>query len=281
MSDYRLFVCGMTSAGKEANLRALVEPLVPHIQGLQWTFNLPRDEGADYLESRAGEGRIVYVHWSARHGSAMTQYLHQGTMREGDWFLQLDDLERVSVGFVRDHVPILIDTMRRDNVAMVANYGKGLLFRFNDQLEFKGSPHWYGQGFDGRVANIELPQSEFWNVRAEQRPPHHWIGHYARYWVAYPAGSNHALLGLEKQGNPQDLFPIREARRLAFRKLMGARGYPLTLDGLKTFLSQLLDAETKDHLNAEKTLRDYWWMLQGRLDILKDTHLPSDSPPIP
>ncbi len=280
MSDYRLFLCGMTSSGKEANLRALIEPLAPFIEGLQWTFHLPRDEGADYLEARKGEGRIVYAHYGQRHGSSMTQYLHQGTMHDGDWILQVDDLERVSVDFVREHVPVLIDQAAINRVAVIANYGKPLLIRFNEQLEYRGSPHWYVTNADGAMVNIELDKSLFWNVRAEQRDPFHWVGHYARYWL-FPAGSNHALLGLEKQGDPQKLFPIREARRLEFRREMVKRGFPLTLDGLTTMLSQPLDQTLKDHLNAEKTLRDWYWYTVKGERALKDTHLPSDSPLVP
>ncbi len=276
----RLFLTTMTSAGNEANLRAMVEPIAPLFDGVIATFHHPSDEGATYLESRAGAGRVIYANWAARHGYSMTHILWQGPMREGDKFIYLDSMERVSPTFCEGRLKQLVQLMDETDTAMVANYGKGFLFRFNEQLRFEGSPHWYAQGLDGRAINMELNKSEFWNVRDQQRAPRQWIEHYAKYWL-YPAGSNHALLGLEKQGDPNVLFPIREQRRLAFRREMTQRGFPLTMDGLKAMLTSPLDEVLKDHLRTEKTLSDVYHFWQGRGTLLKDTHLPSDALPIP
>lgn len=275
MRDYRLFLCGITSAGNEANLRAMIDPISEHLSGLQFCFHYPTDAGADYLESQKGDGRIVYSYWHQRHGVSMSQFLWQGTMEAGDFFLVLDSMERLSPQFCYQRLPGLIALMKEANVAMIANYGKGLLFRYNEQLEFRGSPHWYAQFLDGSAINMEFDKSEFWNVRGEQRNEYQWVAHYCRYYL-YPEGSNHCLLGLEKQGDPQKLFPIREARRVAFRRLMRTRGYPITEDGIKDMLSQPLDEEVKGYLNAEKILSDWY-----RYHILGDktvvhSHLPSD-----
>lgn len=284
----RLFLCGITSAGKEANLRALIEPIRSAFDGLCWTFHLPDlpgDGTAPYLESQVGAGRIVYARYSGRHGSSMTQYLWQGPMEDGDYFVQIDDLERLSVQFCVEKLPLLIAQMESHHIAMIANCGKGLIYRFNEQLEFRGSPHWYATGLDGQVANLELPLTDFWNVRAEQRDPFHWVGHYVRYWLL-PAGSNHALLGLDhhpgfKPGEEGRLFQPREERRLEFRREMRRRGFPLTLDGLKAMLSGPLDATLKAHLNAEKTLSDYYhFVILGDKTVV-DTHKPSDAKLIP
>lgn len=268
----RIFLCGITSGGKEANLRALIEPINEHIHGLQWCFHLPTDAGADYLESRKGDGRIVYSHFSARHGFSMTQYLWQGTMEPGDVFIQVDDMERLSSAFFTDKLPGFIELMEQANVAMIANYGKGLIFRFNEQLEFRGSPHWYPTGLDGQAINVELDKNLFWNVRAAERPdPFQFVTHYLKYYL-YPAGSNHCLLGLEKNGDPQALFPIRERRRLAFRDELRKRGIPLTIEGVKSLMIKGLDKTLKTYFMEEKILNDAWRHLHlGRTDF-KDDH---------
>ncbi len=277
----RLFLTTMTSAGNEANLRAMVEPIAPLFDGVIATFHYPTDEGAAYLESRVGAGCVIYANWCQRHGFSMTHILWQGPMRDGDKFVYLDSTERLSAAFCAGRLRDLLKLMDETDTAMVANYGKGFLFRFNEQLRFEGSPHWYATGLDGRAINMELDKGEFWNERDVQRDPLHWVSHYARYWL-YPAGSNHALLGLEKQGDPAQLFPQREARRLAFRREMVARGFPLTMDGLKAMLKNApLDETLKTHLRAEKTLSDIYHYWQGRGALLKDTHLPSDALPIP
>lgn len=273
----RLWLCGMTGFGKEANLRALIEPIKSFFVGLNWTCHYPLDEAADYLESVQGAGRIAFVHYSGRHHSSMNQYLHQGLMQEGDYFIQIDDLERLSVSFCRDHLPRMVAAMEAaPRYAMIANWGKGLLFRFNEQLEFKGSPHWYATGLDGPSANVELGKDLFWNVRDEQRDPFHWVGHYARYFLG-PAGSNHALLGLDHHPGGPAVFPEREAKRLAFRQEMRARGFPLTLDGLTAFMGQPLDDHLKGLINSDKTWSDYYWyVLKGDRTVVH-SHKPSDA----
>lgn len=271
----RVFLCGITTSGKAANLFALIEPVSDYITGLQWTFHHPTDKGADYLEARKGQGRIVYAHYHRRHGASMTQYLHQGTMKDGDYFIQVDDLERISPAFFTEKLPGFIALMEETGVAMVANYGKGLLFRYNEQLEFRGSPHWYATGLDGQAINVELEKKYFWNVRAEQRPRFHWVGHYLFYWL-FPAGSNSALLGLEKQGDPQQLFPLRESKRLAFREEVVKRGFELTVDGVKAMWSAPLDEKMKSMINSEKTLNDAYRYLVLGDEAVVDTHSPKD-----
>ncbi len=275
----KLYLATITSSGNEANLRAMIEPIAPLFDGVIATFHYPKDEGTDYLESRVGAGRIIYANWCERHGYSMQHILWQGPMRDGDRFIFLDSMERVSREFCEGRLKSLLKLMDETDTAMVANFGKGFLFRFNEQLEFRGSPHWFCQNLDGRAINVELDKSEFWNERNTQRDELHWITHYAKYWL-YPAGSNHALLGLEKQGKPEVLFPIREQRRLAFRREMVKRGYPLTVDGLNEMLTGPLDEVLKEHLRAEKTLSDVYWLWHDKGHLLKDTHLPSDALPI-
>lgn len=165
--------------------------------------------------------------------------------------------------------------MDANNVAVISNYGKGFIFRFNEMFEFRGSPHWYATNLDGQNANLELDKKLFWNVRGEQRGPFQWVEHYIRYML-YPAGSNHALLGLEKQGDPQKLFPRREALRLQFRQEMVKRGFDLTVDGFKAMLSQPLDDTIKFYLNSEKTWNDGYRYFILKDETVVDTHLPSD-----
>lgn len=272
----RVYLCGMTGPGEEANLRALVDPIRPYVDGLQFCFHWPHDLGADYLEGQAGTGRIVYAHYTQRHFNSLNQYLWQGTLEDGDVIIQLDTLERLSEAFCRDHLPVLINQMEQTRVVVIANYGKPLVIRFNEQLEYRGSPHWYVTNADGGMANLELPKDLFWNVRAEQRDLYHWVTHYARYMLM-PAGSNHAQLGLDHHpGDQATVFRVREAKRLEFRRQMRARGFPLTLDGLKVMLSQPLDAPLKALINSDKVWSDYYhYTILGDHSVL-DSHKPSD-----
>lgn len=253
----KLYLCGITSAGNYDNLFAMIEPVKKYFDGLCFTFHGEQDEGWKYLCENKGVGDIIPAKWCQRHGYSMTHYLWQGPMVTGDYFVQLDSAERLGEEFCRTKLVVLIECMKTNQVAMISNFGKGFIFRYNETLEFRGSPHWYPTNLMGPAINVDLPLTDFWNVRNEQRDEHQWVSHYVKYFL-YPAGSNHALLGLEKKGDPNTLFPIREGKRLEFRREMLARGFPLTLDGLKDMFSKPLDNKLKSMINEEKTWQDFY-----------------------
>lgn len=286
----RLFLCGMTTTGNEANLRAMIEPIRQYFDGLCFTFHGSEycaddtsarpDGGAIFLNNNKGAGRIVYARWCQRHGVSMSQFLWQSPMEDGDHFVYLDTTERLSPSFC-SQLRGMVAHMDERNIAMIANYGKGLVFRFNEQLEFRGSPHWYAIQLDGQSVNVELPLTDFWNVRNEQRDPMEWCTHYLRYFI-YPAGSNHALLGLDhhKGGTPQDIFPKREAKRLWFRTQMRRAGFPLTVEGAVAFMSQPLTQELIDLIQSDKVWSDaYWYLVKGDASVVH-SHKPEDMKPL-
>jgi hypothetical protein len=269
----KLWLCGITSGGNKANLQAMIDPVAEFFNGLVWTFHYPKDEGADYLEANKGEGEIIYAKWCQRHGYSQTHFLWQGPMQPGDKFVLLDSMERIGKQFCYEKLMGLVNLMDEADIAMVANYGKGFLFRYNEQLRFDGSPHWYPVGLDGRAINMELDKSEFWNVRGEQRDEFQFVDHYMKYWL-YPAGSNHALLGLEKNGDPQKLFPEREARRLQFRQVLRELDIPLTVAGVKDYLltAKPIDGRVKFHVNSEKVINDFYRFYVNGDKSFKDDH---------
>lgn len=270
----------MTSEGELENLKEMIEPIKEFFDGLVFTFHhkgaFAEDSAAAYLEENKKEGKIIYATWCYRHAYSQNHFLWQGPMKNGDIFVLLDTMERISAEFCKEHLPLLIKHMDENNVGLLANYGKGFIFRYSEMLEFRGSPHWYATNVEGQQANLQLDKAFFWNVRAQKRPKFHWVEHYAKYMFMYPAGSNHALLGLEKQGDPNKLFPRRESLRLQFRQEAVNRGYPLTLDGLKQMLSQPLDDTMKFYLNNEKTWNDYYRYIIEKDETVVDTHLPKD-----
>lgn len=264
----------MTTAGNEANLRAMIDPVRKYFDGLNFTFHYPKDAGSDYLEEQKGDGRIVYAEWCKRHGYSMTHFLWQGTMEDGDKLVLLDSAERISEKFCKERLPEIVKMMDNDNVAMVAHDGKGLVFRFNEQMEFRGSPHWGLIQVDGLQVNTHFGPDEFWNVRNEQRDPFQWVFHYAKYFL-YPQGSNHALLGLDHhKGDPKEIFVKRETKRLWFLTEMRKSGFPRTLDGLQAFLSQPLTDDIKKLINSDKVWSDYYHYVVLGDKTVTDNHDP-------
>lgn len=269
------YLCGITSSGNKQLLEEMVEPIKHLVRGLVFTFHYPKDDGADYLEANKGDGEIIYAKWCQRHGYSQNHFLYQGPMQDGDYFILLDSAERISAEFLTNKYPQIQSQMQERNIAMVANYGKGFIFRYNEQLEFRNSPHWNSINLDGSTANLELPLTDFWNVRAQYRDKFQWVGHYVKYML-YPAGSNHALLGLEKNGNPQELFPKREKLRLEFRKyLKNELGVELTVGAFKRYLREndgRYPEKFKFYLNKEKVWNDAYryWVLKD--ESLLDNH---------
>lgn len=260
----KLYLCGITTIGKHDNLKELIDPILSYFDGLIWTFHDGKDEGSEYLEKNKKDGAVIYAKFSQRHGFSMQQYLWQGPMQDSDFFVQIDDQERLSTKFC-DRIPKLIEMMKLNNIAMIANYNKGLLFRYNEMLEFKGSPHWFSTNLDGISANLELPLDEFWNVRSRNRDKFQFVDHYMKYMM-YPAGSNHCLLGLDHHPQGNNFFQERERKRLEFRKILKELNYPLTIDGVKkAFSSDPLDQRIKDYINFDLVANDFY-----RYHILKD-----------
>lgn len=266
----KLYLCGITNAGNEKNLKELIEPVLEYFDGLVWTFHLPADEGHWYLQNNKKEGKIITAEWSQRHGYSMTHYLWQGPMQEGDIFLQIDSQERISPKFCEISLPKIIEGMELNDIGMVSNFGKGFIYRYNEALEFRGSPHWFAINTGGKAnAEVQLDKTDFWNVRDEQREPFQFINHYLKYYL-YPAGSNSVLLGLEKNGNPEELFPAREERRLKFRKYL--KDCEIELMPEAVIDNMVNPSETmKDFINNEKILNDTY-----RYYILEDKDFSDD-----
>lgn len=267
----KLFLCGITTSGNLENLKDMIEPIKDYFDGLIFTYHYPCDAGAIYLENNKKDGKIIYADWCQRHGYSMNHFLYQGNMQHGDYFVLLDSGERISAECASKAIPEFLTQMREKNLCMLTNYGKGFLFKYDESLQFHGSPHWYINSYTGGILNLELPKELFENVRNKTRDKFHFIDHYAKYML-YPYGSNHALLGLEKNGNPQDLFPKREENRLKFREyLRDDLKISLTVESLKSYLisnKDNLPQKMKDFINSEKVWNDLY-----RFHVLKDTSI--------
>lgn len=280
----KVYLTSMSQGGAEQDIREMVQPLLPHIDGTIWVMHDAKanDRGVDFLEHNGGH--VIHRHFVHRHDYSMNETLFCGLIEEGDLIVWSDVLEHPSPEFVSkikgDYDPF----MRAHGVDCLYYAGKAFLFRYHDGLRYVGSPHW---GLQGVRAGLELstmyPDDS--KVRRNMRPlkrldPYEWVTHYLRYWICYPAGSNHALLGLEKQGDPATLFPIREQRRLDFRREMRKRGYKLTVDEFIAMCRAGLDNALKEHLRGEKVLSDaYHYLVLGDERVVH-SHDPKDALPI-
>ncbi len=289
MGEPRLWFTSMSSDVSAENATESLEPILDHLDGgVVYVLNdVPPDSpSARYLETVKGGGRVIHRTFVPRHAHLMNDTLFTGLIEEGDMVLFCDALERPMRPFVSRIKTEIVPMMAEANLGCLFYYGKAWLFPYRETLEYRNSPHWSLAGWNGRAiewSTIEPDEKQVrWNVRPIKRQdPLHWVGHYARYWL-FPAGSNSAALGLDHfpPGDRNEQFRVREENRLAFRRLMWQRGYPMTLEGLKQMLSQPLDDALKAALRSEKVLSDYWNLLQGRGAQLVDSHDPRKAIPI-
>jgi len=271
----KIFLTLMCGPGSLVDLTELWEPIKAHFNGVCAVyFGARTDEEAQYLELIKGEGRITYLPYTGRHDLARNVALHCGAVQEGEWVMQCDTLERLVPKFLKTHVGGMI---RRGAGPMGDEtpintffyYGKPILFQYHESLQYQGTPHEGLRRLDGGMQAVELSpfipnEAEIrLNVRPIKRPDRfHFVDHYLKYYIGQPWGSNHVLLGLEKNGDPQKLFPMRETRRLVFREYCRTKlGLALTADSIKTYMLEHqkdMPEDFKKFLREEKILNDVW-----------------------
>jgi hypothetical protein len=270
----KIWLTLVTGPGAVDDLRELWEPIKDYMSGICCVCHAEMgSEEALYLEDNKKEGRVIYLPYVGRHDLARNVALHCGVVRDNDIVVCTDTLERPAPAFCRD-----VSNLLSGQLNTLFFFGKILAFRYHESIIYRGSPHEAFLRQDGQMRAIDLAHG--WgenkiheaeiraNVRPQKRPPDHWVSHFARYMLL-PWGSNHALLGLEKNGDPATLFPVREAKRLAFREEMRRRGYPLTIEGLRHMLSGPIDATLRDMIQSDKTWSDwYWYYIKGRKDVV-------------
>lgn len=268
---------GLITQNSRQNIDELTS-VAHHFDGLAAIDHYSTDGTHEILESRKGDGFVVQLPYYGHHGWSMNGFLFHPKVEDGTWILLRDSSERISETFAQN-IRQFVAMLENNGINSVYQYSKLLLFKRFPHQQFGNTPHWGLQGAHPNAIQIDQTglfksDEEYCYSVRNRRPLFHWVGAYLRYYLLHD--SNHCLLGLKDQS----LFPARDAKRSAFRQFVRARGYPVTIDGVKALFSEPLDDETKAHINAELILHDYY-----RHEILGDTtltdkHDPSSIRPI-
>lgn len=267
----RYWLTGVTTNYEGDNLKALIEPVKHLFNGLIWTFHDPQedDDGWNYLLNNAGEGVIIPSTWSRRLDFSRNKTLFEGGMKEGDWFLVIDDKERIAP----EYVEYLKRLSQEESWSGYAHEGKRLFYRYNEGIFYRGNPH-EGLVTEGVVQNIEnanIPEGWFLNVRGEQRDEYEWVDHYMKYYF-FPK-TNHLLLGYETN---VDYVKIRYNNREKLKNFMLDNGFDFSYDGFQEMWEKYYDTPlVKELINAEKILNDWYrYTILGERKGLIDRHDP-------
>jgi hypothetical protein len=278
MSTPRIWLTGMTTNGNGEYLKEGITPILEFFHGLVWTFHDPKpdDEGYQFLIANKGEGQIIARQWVQRHHISMNETLWCGVIQPGDLIVLTDTLEYISPAFAAMIGTEINQFMQEIGADALFYYGKPFIIKYNEYMEYQGSPHFYLMGVPSGAELSKLGAfSDENRVRKNMRPikrpdPYHFVDHYVKYFL-YPAGANCQLLGLEKNGDPKQLFPILEQSRLEFRQYLREKELPLTVEGVK-LLMENLDEQGLAFFNKHKELNDFYrYYKLGRRDF-KDDH---------
>lgn len=270
MKTYLVLMCG---PGSIDNLRELIDPVRAAFDGVVAVLHDSRGSAEDeYLESVKGCGVVIHLPFCRRHSFSRNHYLWAGPIEEGSWIVQLDHLERLNTQFAAN-LRHFISGLAPQGINTVFYYGKAFIYQQHESLEFVGSPHEGLRRHDGKMQAAELSQhypvetDVRYSVRHLKRDTSFsWIGHYARYYVEYPYGSNHCLLGNVDRGDEMTIFRQREYMRNTFRDYMRLKGVPLTTESIVQYWrDHPLDEAMRRFVNGEKILNDLY-----RYRILND-----------
>jgi hypothetical protein len=272
----KIYLCGITQNQKEG-IDGLTKDVYKHFDGLIFVDGGSTDGTKELLEERKGDGAILHRDWTNDHDFQMTEFLRQGPLEIGDWFITLDSMERLNPDFtlkLREFTGQLLF----NKVRSVYNYGKGFMWEYFDDMYFLGSPHWGLQGARDKMIDIssiegyEDPKTYSYNVRNESRQPEHFVDHFLKYYYVYPR-SNHLLLGREQNRKEfEELEGNRQQFRFYCRKKLGL---DFTVDSLKEYLSGESwhhDKKFIEMFNKETILKDFyrWHVLKHKLEDLEE-----------
>lgn len=301
----RLFLTLMTGNGKLEMLEELISPVIHYFDGIIAVFHKDdgenADEGYNFLVENKKVGEIITIPYTGRHEFSRNHCVFSKKFQYGDWFIQIDDLERLDLEFCKK-LKDLINVANQQGVLGFYLHSKPFLFKWSERIMYVGTPHESLRSIDALendkfVELAGLNNGEFNEARINVRPkyrtdPLHFVGHFAKYYLNQPPGSNTCLLGLEQnitnfdQVSLRELFENRERTRLEFREFMrSVTGGFVDIQSLTFFLKNASQHELykpilSKYLNKEKILNDYYRLyVLGEKDII-DSHKFSDIKPI-
>ena len=241
----KIYLCGITN-NQYDNVKALTDPIYEHIDGLIWVYHksdVESDGTLELLEERKGCGEVIVTKWVNAHDHSMNKFLIESVLKEGDWFILRDSMERFNSEWAKD-ISQFLTNLDLNKIRSVYNYGKGFAFKWNDSMFFQGSPHWGLNGVQHKMIELQNHFSEekkehTWRIKDGEvggRPIDNKIDHEAKYSWVY-GRSNHLYLGVDSSNH--DEFQRAELIRLHTRDLARSASFKTDMDGLKSWIKFL------------------------------------------
>ena len=239
-------------------------------EGLNFVDGGSTDGTRELLEERKGGGNIYLRPWTNDHDLSMNEFLRQGNMKNGDWFLCLDSPDRIQ-DIWYDSIHKDIEGFEKDGIGALSMAGKIYLARYFDHLFYWGSPHWGLQGVVGKTLGIsEKDKSKLITSKRFDAPEVSALLHPAKYYYCY-GRSNHCQLLYGKFG--QEVVQQHDIARFRFRfyceKTLGLK---FTLDSLIKYMGEYKrwTKEFVEFVELEVNMKDVFRLKVLKQDFLKE-----------
>ena len=280
----RLWICGVCQNNEE-ELTEILDPLSgfilcedDHDYCLRtlWVDGGSHDECDTLAVIAKYGGTLLHRKWTNDHDFQMNEYLRSGHIHHGDWVIQLDTSERINPKFIQKLQNGMLKNFEEQNINMVYQRSKPLLFKWHDDQIFLGSPHWGLQSQRRHIVDISKfdgfqdDKTYVWSLRDDINK---WIVNGIKYYLAY-GRSNHMWLIYSEgnyPGSAPSLIHEHEEKRLRFRnycrsviQLPFDSGTSKLLSAFDDYLKAgEFDEEFVYFMNYEKVIANYYRYVSG------------------
>lgn len=263
----KLWLCGICQNNLQ-DIDELTKDTYNIVDGLVWFDHYSTDGTYELLKERRGLGHIAQGTFNKDHSWSMNGYLKNGTIKHGDWVMQIDTSERVHPDFLTRLKNGMLDNLEKGSINIVFQRSKPILFKYYDIQYFAGSPHWGLQNMMPYLAKINEfdgykdDKTYYWSLRDDINK---WIVNGIKYYLTYPV-SNHMWLIYGKDGDK--VIHAHEAKRQLFRNYCRHQ-LKLNIDNtndITTFMKdncRNLPKEFIEHMNHEKVVANYYRYVNG------------------
>ncbi len=272
-TQYKLWLCGITSNGNEKAITENILPIAKYFDGLNWVYDESKgreDKTSWLLEDNRKEGKITFIpSFYNRFHFFRNHYIFNGLMKDGDWFVVLDSCEKLEGPFC-EKICDFIFMLEENGVEGVVLHGKGLMFKFNESMEYRNSVHEQLQGARNIIEMTSIKGYEnsidyFKNRRSEIRDSQSFVEKYLFYYLC--PNSIHCLLGCEDN---RGRFARRQDLRKKFLKTY-IKKIDINTENVIGYLVENTE-EMKEYINNEKIFNDVYRKYVLRETNLKDEH---------
>ena len=236
MKNSKLWLCGITQNRKD-DIDDMTKDIAQYFDGLIFVDGYSDDGTYELLDERKGEGKIIQRKWTNDHDLQMNEFLRQGPMQNGDWFLMLDSPDKAKPEWC-EQLREEVKGYNEEGIGAVSFLSKIQLARYVDSLFYFNTPHWGLHGILGNIKHYYSEDEKYQFIQSkrllENDPTISALLHPVKYYYVY-GRSNHTSLMYGPFG--EGAVGYHENIRLRFRLYCSnVLGLDYSMESLEEYL---------------------------------------------